>query len=493
MKVKIFKKGIVKSQVALMLSVILILICFSEINVSANGTERTGNELTDEQTITLSYSDFEGLHIREGESETIKGVTIHARDGEVQYYYYGCIGFVGYDSGDSFEFSMADGSKIYRIEIDGTIDSLYGDDYWTVTYPGAVWQNDDGATSVKFGDYFDDVTSITVTYRGNSSGSNKWIHFNNYGKEFWYLEEPSVIDYSANGYISIVCSVGGCNEGCFYRSPDGWLKEITCEHIRTTDPTGGSTHTHNWEYAKDGESIKAYCLETERAEDCNYQGTATDLTNAVSLILAADSTYYSGSPVQATLDSTAWEAVELDVPTIAYAHKNEANEFVAMTVDELPTEAGVYKASITVEGQTAEIVYEIWANEGPNPYEPASNLSVQYSRKGVNKNTVRVVYKVSKADIDKCSKIGVKLEAGSGTTISSGDNLLGTEVFSTIKAGTQTIHAGEGYYFVVCEFTDVKDNDKFYVTALGVNGDSAVNMTSVSTEKYLVNMETILN
>lgn len=55
------------------------------------------------------------------------------------------------------------------------------------------------------------------------------------------------------------------------------------------------THKHQWYYLAEGSVLNAYCVNTESAEECKYQGSADDLKNAIRYSLEPVTLKYSGS------------------------------------------------------------------------------------------------------------------------------------------------------------------------------------------------------
>ncbi|WP_186566559.1 S-layer homology domain-containing protein [Lawsonibacter celer] len=135
--------------------------------------------------------------------------------------------------------------------------------------------------------------------------------------------------------------------------------------ITVTDNDGGNytvsgsatftiaTHSHEWMYELDGtDTIKATCT----ADGCtNTDGGSIKIT-------ANNSTYTPNTPHAANLtDANGGDAVVIgdltELPTIQYQKKSGEGWENATTIT--PTDAGTYKASITVDGVTASVDYTI--------------------------------------------------------------------------------------------------------------------------------------
>ena len=108
-------------------------------------------------------------------------------------------------------------------------------------------------------------------------------------------------------------------------------------------------HQHTLTYEADGATLSAYCDNTFMASKCSIQEA-----NKVSITVSAQSKEYDGTPVIATLsDTTDWEGVLEEVPTIEY-YDEEGEK-----LDEAPSAAGNYTARISAGGKTAMASYSI--------------------------------------------------------------------------------------------------------------------------------------
>ena len=104
---------------------------------------------------TVYEANISSITLIEGESTTVKGITIRWNSGIA---YEG--DWMGEGGGNSFTISLANGETITRIEITCTAYNLLGSG-WTNTSPGAVWSG--SAASVNGGEYFENVSHIKVT------------------------------------------------------------------------------------------------------------------------------------------------------------------------------------------------------------------------------------------------------------------------------------------------------------------------------------------
>ena len=129
---------------------------------------------------------------------------------------------------------------------------------------------------------------------------------------------------------------------------DGW----TTYTVNVTD--NGKTanlgpHEHQWKYtvSPDGRSISAACANTS----CNADG------GTVTISVDEDSYTYDGSKRPATLEGSFNTGAA--TPTVTYTLLKD-REYIALPDGEaVPTNAGQYKASITVGDETAEVTYSI--------------------------------------------------------------------------------------------------------------------------------------
>ena len=127
--------------------------------------------------------------------------------------------------------------------------------------------------------------------------------------------------------------------------PDSAFKSDDVNYNTRIEDDGSTVklvpHTHVWTYSASGAVITAVC------SDCKASG------GSLTIKAPADLTY-SGGDKEATLDNKLQTGVT--VPTVTYQVKN-GKSFEAFSGT--PTDAGEYKASITVGSVTASVTYEI--------------------------------------------------------------------------------------------------------------------------------------
>ena len=122
------------------------------------------------------------------------------------------------------------------------------------------------------------------------------------------------------------------------------------------------THRHNWSYQNDGDAtIKATCTNTTGDCDVKDGGSVT--------IKAPINTTYDGDEKRATLEkSTKWQSVYSKDITITYEQQTGDDTYTNMKGG-VPKDVGKYKASITVDGKTAFVVYKITDGSAPAKQE----------------------------------------------------------------------------------------------------------------------------
>ena len=127
--------------------------------------------------------------------------------------------------------------------------------------------------------------------------------------------------------------------------PDGAFKADGTDGVIRIEADGSTVklvpHTHVWTYSASGAVITAVC------DDCKASGGSLTIKAPAELT-------YSGGDKEATLDNKLQTGVT--VPTVTYQVKN-GKSFEAFSGT--PTDAGEYKASITVGSVTASVTYEI--------------------------------------------------------------------------------------------------------------------------------------
>ena len=161
------------------------------------------------------------------------------------------------------------------------------------------------------------------------------------------------------------------NDGyCFAEFADITNNGITATRTNDTTVTVSGTptanasitipdavHTHNFNYSVDGATITATCINA----GCSLTDSKVTLT-----LNANDSTYSGSAYTGASLDSAAWTAAGLTVPTINYNGSATA-----------PTNAGDYTANVTAGGVTAAKDFTIVK---ANPTATAPSLTATYGQ-----------------------------------------------------------------------------------------------------------------
>ena len=119
------------------------------------------------------------------------------------------------------------------------------------------------------------------------------------------------------------------------------------------DSSADSSHVHSWIYA-----IKEGTTNTIVAT-CNAAGCPNPNGGSVTITAPEHKTYDDGKSAEAQLTKANWQGKNVDVNSITYGKQDGTPLTVA------PTEVGEYKASITVEEQTAFVEYEITDGNAP--------------------------------------------------------------------------------------------------------------------------------
>lgn len=120
-----------------------------------------------------------------------------------------------------------------------------------------------------------------------------------------------------------------------------------------------AVHSHNWEYSvgADGNENKVYAwCKQDTPIKCNYYGTDTTDANLV-LTLTADSTDYSGDSYSgASMTNNITEVTGANAGAVYYKGIGSTSYAESTTA---PTNAGTYKAIVTIVGKTAEKEFTI--------------------------------------------------------------------------------------------------------------------------------------
>ena len=120
--------------------------------------------------------------------------------------------------------------------------------------------------------------------------------------------------------------------------------------------TQSPTHTHSWTYRADKATITATCANTDGNCDNKDGGSV--------IITPPDDLTYNGTEKPAMVKGLGnWKSAFSENISITYEQKN-GNTYTNMN-GVVPTKVGKYKASITVKGATASVVYEILNGSAP--------------------------------------------------------------------------------------------------------------------------------
>ena len=112
-------------------------------------------------------------------------------------------------------------------------------------------------------------------------------------------------------------------------------------------------HTHSFTYAQSGSEIRAWCSNTQQAEACSYQQSASTLK----LVLTAGNMPYSGSVYNCATYTNSISAVTGAQPG-ALTYQGTGSTNYAQSVNP-PTDAGTYRVSVTLGGKTAVASFTI--------------------------------------------------------------------------------------------------------------------------------------
>ncbi|MGN0312730.1 MAG: leucine-rich repeat protein, partial [Lachnospiraceae bacterium] len=118
---------------------------------------------------------------------------------------------------------------------------------------------------------------------------------------------------------------------------------------------------HNWTYSADGATLTASC---SRKVTCHVADMPLTITATT---VAHSGSQYSGASIS---DTSAWTDANLVVPTIMYEGTAGTSYGSSATA---PTDAGRYKATITVNGKTAAAPFSITGTEHTLKVESGEN------------------------------------------------------------------------------------------------------------------------
>ena len=219
--------------------------------------------------------------------------------------------------------------------------------------------------------------------------------------------------------------------------PDGAFKADGTDGVIRIEADGSTVklvpHTHVWTYSASGAVITAVC------DDCKASG------GSLTIKAPADLTY-SGGDKEATLDNKLQTGVT--VPTVTYQVKN-GKSFEAFSGT--PTDAGEYKASITVGSVTASVTYEIgkatptvadFVFTAPSNlnYDGESKIAAVSSTKiGMGDVTVKYYDKDGKeAEPTNAGDYTVKIDVAAGDNYNEASGLTSGDWTFTIAKNTTT-------------------------------------------------------
>ena len=303
--------------------------------------------------------------------------------------------------------------------------------------------------------------NIKINYSGGQTGENEYVSVflkDSEGKIVYYghLAEQSASAEEAPLTIPSDITPGTYTVGVFAEQCNGDNKTDYGSAISTFDITV-VTHTHNFTYSADADTITATCS--------NGDGHCTldDGTGApkVSFTIAKpDLTTYGGSEsASATLtglsDFNAATGLSVAESAIMYEGR-DGTTYAANTT--APTKAGKYTASITVQGQTATVNYEIAKKEltikaddkskNYGEVDPTFTATVTGFAAGDTEDNTRLAYSFSR---EAGEGAGTYTITPSGARDSYGNYSYKYETGTftingrpiTIKADNQTITYGE--------------------------------------------------
>ena len=219
--------------------------------------------------------------------------------------------------------------------------------------------------------------------------------------------------------------------------PDSAFKSDDVNYNTRIEDDGSTVklvpHTHVWTYSASGAVITAVC------SDCKASG------GSLTIKAPADLTY-SGGDKEATLDNKLQTGVT--VPTVTYQVKN-GKSFEAFSGT--PTDAGEYKASITVGSVTASVTYEIgkatptvadFVFTAPSNlnYDGESKIAAVSSTKiGMGDVTVKYYDKDGKeAEPTNAGDYTVKIDVAAGDNYNEASGLTSGDWTFTIAKNTTT-------------------------------------------------------
>ena len=183
-------------------------------------------------------------------------------------------------------------------------------------------------------------------------------------------------------------------------------------------------HTHSWSYQKDGDAtIKAVCTNTTGDCDVNKNG------GSVTINPPANLTQGSNGKTATVTVSDDWQGPAKNKITITYWKSVDGGN-IYTNLDGAPTAVGKYKASITVENQTAYVVYDITSGTTGKQEQDALHLAS-------DKNKIAV------GETLRLTVTGGSTNGAVTYSITSGDDYaeIKGDVLTAKKAGMVTVTA----------------------------------------------------
>ncbi|WP_302645760.1 S-layer homology domain-containing protein [uncultured Dysosmobacter sp.] len=205
------------------------------------------------------------------------------------------------------------------------------------------------------------VTGNTNTT--NSAASNVYLMGSAYITigEFGLTDGASIgVTKIPNSSLAEIVIAEDVNEDCSGKfSSDDETREVKHDGnqlVLKNKETQSPTHTHSWTYRADKATITATCANTDGNCDNKDGGSV--------IITPPDDLTYNGTEKPAMVKGLGnWKSAFSENISITYEQKN-GNTYTNMN-GVVPTKVGKYKASITVKGATASVVYEILNGSAP--------------------------------------------------------------------------------------------------------------------------------
>lgn len=229
------------------------------------------------------------------------------------------------------------GKTTYNIggELIGSKDNhtAWGEDNTQALVLYAIWQQI--TYTVKF-----DANAGTEQYTGNMS---------NQGFTYGISQKLNENQYKIKGKKFNGWNTGKDGKGTPYAA------DYSDSKMTTADDNPTITLYAKWEdCTHDGKQYAKRSSDTNTIEincDCGYQATVT---------LSAVTSYYNGNPHPASLNIGGDSSLLEQTPTIQYSKKQDDETYGSMPEGEnVPTNVGEYRASITLGSETISVDYEI--------------------------------------------------------------------------------------------------------------------------------------